>query len=38
MAEEARKIYWDTSMFLCFLNKREADRRLIAQDILDNAH
>jgi predicted nucleic acid-binding protein len=37
MADAPKRIYWDTSMFLCFLNKKEADRRVIAQDILDNA-
>ena len=29
-----RKIYWDTTVFLCFLNKKEADRRAICEDIL----
>jgi predicted nucleic acid-binding protein len=37
MADAPRKLYWDTSMFLCFLNKKEEERRRIAQDILDNA-
>jgi predicted nucleic acid-binding protein len=32
-----RVVYWDTSMFLCFLNRREGERRKIAQDILENA-
>jgi len=37
MADSPRLLYWDTSMFLCFLNKKEAERRKIAQDILENA-
>ena len=37
MADAPRRLYWDTSMFLCFLNKQEEEKRKIAQDILDNA-
>lgn len=37
MADSHRHVYWDTSMFLCFLSKKEAERRKIAQDILENA-
>lgn len=32
-----RKIYWDTSVFLCFLNKDEEARRKVCEDILQNA-
>jgi predicted nucleic acid-binding protein len=32
-----RKLYWDTSIFLCFLNQAENDRREICEDILQNA-
>ena len=34
----ARRIYWDSSCFICFLNKEEKDRRLICEDILQHAH
>jgi len=30
-------LYWDTSVFLCFLNKVETERREICEDILRNA-
>ena len=33
----SRKIYWDTSIFLCFLNKDEQTRRHICEDILQHA-
>jgi predicted nucleic acid-binding protein len=33
----ARRIYWDSSCFICFLNKEEKDRRLICEDILQHA-
>jgi len=32
-----RRIYWDTSCFICFLNRDELDRRAICEDILQNA-
>jgi predicted nucleic acid-binding protein len=32
-----RKVYWDTSCFICFLNKDEAARSLVCDDILRNA-
>jgi predicted nucleic acid-binding protein len=32
-----RKIYWDSSCFICFLNKAEAARRKICEDILYHA-
>jgi len=32
-----QKLYWDTSVFLCFLNSEEEDRRKICEDILQNA-
>ena len=32
-----RHIYWDTSVFLCFLNRGEDDRRKICEDILQHA-
>ncbi len=32
-----RKIYWDTSCFVCFLNRKEEERRLICQDVLVHA-
>src|SRR6266496_3751954 len=34
---EAQKLYWDSSCFICFLNKNEADRRVICEDILTHA-
>lgn len=33
----AKKLYWDTTAFLCFLNPQESDRRMICEDILQNA-
>ncbi len=32
-----RKVYWDTTCFICFLNKKEEERRLICQDVLYKA-
>ncbi len=32
-----RKVYWDTSCFICFLNKQETTRRLICEDVLSHA-
>jgi predicted nucleic acid-binding protein len=32
-----RQLYWDTSNFLCFLNKDEEERRNICEDILQHA-
>jgi predicted nucleic acid-binding protein len=32
-----KKIYWDTSIFLCFLNEAESDRRKICEDVLHHA-
>jgi len=37
MASPARKVYWDTSCFICFLNRKELDRRKICEDVLRNA-
>lgn len=33
----ARKLYWDTTCFLCFLSREENERRRICEDILRNA-
>ena len=33
-----RKIYWDSSCFICFLNKDEKERGDICDDILRHAH
>ena len=32
-----RRLYWDTSVFLCFLNRDEEERRTICEDILQHA-
>src|ERR1035438_7686319 len=32
-----KRIYWDTSVFLCFLNKGEDERRKICEDVLQSA-
>ncbi len=32
-----RRIYWDTTCFICFLNRKEEERRLICQDVLLHA-
>ena len=37
MASKQRAIYWDTSVFLCFLRKNESERRAICEDILRHA-
>jgi predicted nucleic acid-binding protein len=34
---DRRNIYWDSSCFICFLNKDETDRRLICEDVLRHA-
>ncbi|MGA2880747.1 MAG: PIN domain-containing protein [Bryobacteraceae bacterium] len=33
----SRKLYWDSSIFLCFLNRDEETRRHICEDILQHA-
>ena len=37
MASKQRAIYWDTSVFLCFLRRHESERRAICEDILRHA-
>ena len=37
MVDPKKRLYWDTSVFLCFLNEAEEERRDICQDILDHA-
>ncbi len=37
MASGKPTVYWDTTCFLCFLNKQEKERRDICEDILRNA-
>lgn len=32
-----RRLYWDTSIFLCFLNREESERGRICEDILQHA-
>ncbi len=32
-----RRIYWDTSIFLCFLNRDEVERGKICEDVLQHA-
>lgn len=34
---DPQKIYWDSSCFICFLNKEESDRRIICEDVLRHA-
>ena len=34
---DPRKIYWDTSCFICFLNRSETERRRICEDVLRHA-
>lgn len=34
---KARKVYWDTTCFICFLNRKEEERRLICQDVILHA-
>ena len=36
MAKDKQRLYWDTTCFLCFLNKEEKERRAICEDILQN--
>ena len=33
----SRHIYWDTSCFICFLNRSELERRAVCEDVLRNA-
>jgi predicted nucleic acid-binding protein len=37
MANKPRAIYWDSTVFLCFLKKHEGERRAICEDILRHA-
>ncbi|HTP44045.1 MAG TPA: hypothetical protein VMJ13_05745 [Candidatus Acidoferrum sp.] len=37
MASKLRSIYWDSSVFLCFLRRHEGERRAICEDILRHA-
>ena len=37
MVDRPRRIYWDSSCFICFLNRNELDRRAVCEDILRNA-
>lgn len=37
MSSSPKKLYWDSSCFICFLNADEERRRIICQDILDHA-
>jgi predicted nucleic acid-binding protein len=37
MTSQLNKIYWDSTVFLCFLKKHEGDRRNICEDILYHA-
>jgi len=37
MVKVIRRIYWDTSIFLCFLGMGEEVRRKICEDILQQA-
>lgn len=32
-----KRVYWDTTVFLCFLSKQEISRRQICEDILQAA-
>jgi hypothetical protein len=32
-----RKVYWDTTCFICFLNRNEDVRRKICEDVLVHA-
>jgi predicted nucleic acid-binding protein len=34
---DPRTLYWDASCFICFLNKDEAERRVICEDVLRHA-
>ncbi|MGH9748040.1 MAG: hypothetical protein ACRD59_18245 [Candidatus Acidiferrales bacterium] len=37
MPNKLRAIYWDSTVFLCFLRKQEGERRTICEDILRHA-
>lgn len=37
MDDRPRHIYWDSSCFICFLNRSELERRAICEDMLRNA-
>ncbi|MGA8143649.1 MAG: PIN domain-containing protein [Candidatus Acidiferrales bacterium] len=37
MTSKLRAIYWDSTVFLCFLKKHEVERRSICEDILRHA-
>jgi predicted nucleic acid-binding protein len=37
MSDADRKVYWDTGLFLCFLNKEEEERRRVCEDSLRHA-
>jgi predicted nucleic acid-binding protein len=37
MANPPRRVYWDASCFICFLNRAELARREICEDVLRNA-
>ncbi len=34
MSDPPRKVYWDSGLFICFLNRSELERRKICEDIL----
>jgi len=34
---EPQRFYWDSSCFICFLNKDEAARRVVCEDVLRHA-
>jgi|SRR5436309_8278410 len=35
--DKRRRLYWDTSIFLCFLNRDEQERGRICEDVLQHA-
>ena len=37
MTDTVRRVYWDTSLFICFLNQDEKERRVICEDNLRHA-
>ena len=37
MASNPLRLYWDSSCFICFLNRSELERRAVCGDILRNA-
>jgi predicted nucleic acid-binding protein len=37
MSDRPRRLYWDTSLFLCFLNKEEQERRRVCEHLLQRA-